>query len=84
MRNLPDKEREAILRELLMKPKVTMEVYTEIADGYGVSPVTIRRIWSSSKKQGVLMGAINIDVSSGLKRSGRPMLWTPEAITKKL
>ncbi|KAF0682599.1 hypothetical protein As57867_025208, partial [Aphanomyces stellatus] len=89
--DLANEEREAILREVLLKSngkfltRLPRGYGQELANKYSCHPATIRKVLARAKEQGVSVG--NMSVSVANKKPGkvaRKMAYTPQQVKAKL
>ncbi|KAF0705717.1 hypothetical protein AaE_014395 [Aphanomyces astaci] len=90
-RNLTDDEREAILREVLLRSngsyitRLPKGFSQELADKYKCHVSTIRRVLAVAKQQGIGGGNMKVTVASKMKgRVGRKKAFTAEQVKAKL
>ncbi|RHZ31362.1 hypothetical protein DYB37_012220 [Aphanomyces astaci] len=90
-RNLTDDEREAILREVMLRSngsyitRLPKGFSQELADKYKSHVSTIRRVLAVAKQQGIGGGNMKVTVASKMKgRVGRKKVFTAEQVKAKL
>ena len=91
MRDLTNEEREAILREILLKSNETCLSRLpkgfghELTTRYNCDVSTIRRVFCRAKNQGLLQGNMKVSVASRKKgRVGRKKAFSAEQVKAKL